>query len=233
MEPAGGAATLTGARPYFGVLVTLPRRFGIIRALERNHEIDAVAPAVAEPDRLATARMNPAVREHFFASLYRELHRMAGRELWTARARACMGATTLVHEAYLNLAGRPQIAFDNRAHFLTYASRMMRGLIIDRARALSAEKRGGCTGPERLDTHLGERLAAPAQVIGIGGLLDELTAIDAGLAQIVDLKFLCGFTFGEIAHMRGCSERTVQREWEQARLLLQKLAADASPNSRP
>jgi DNA-directed RNA polymerase specialized sigma24 family protein len=58
-------------------------------------------------------------------------------------------------------------------------------------------------------------------------LLDELSTVDAELAQIVDLKFLCGFNFGEIANMLGCSERTVQRHWEQARLLLQRLAMDA------
>ncbi|HEV7607927.1 MAG TPA: ECF-type sigma factor [Steroidobacteraceae bacterium] len=183
----------------------------------------------AVADKQAGARdpaENPAMREQLFASLYRELHRLAGRQLWSGGAAAWMGPTTLVHEAYLNFAGRADIPFENRAHFLTYAASTMRGLIIDRARSASAGKRGGGLGPQRLDTALGERLAEPEQVIGMGPLLDELAEIDADLAQIVDLKFLCGFSFGEIAHMRGCSERTVQRHWEQARLLLQRLAMD-------
>jgi len=169
-----------------------------------------------------------AAREQLFAQLYRELHRMAGRELWHAGARAPMGATTLVHEAYLNFAGRPNVDFENRAHFLTYAARTMRGLIIDRARSACADKRGGGVRAERLDTALGERLAAPEEVVGVGALLDELGTLDAGLAQIVDLKFMCGFNFGEIANMLGCSERTVQRHWEQARLLLQRLALEVA-----
>lgn len=182
--------------------------------------------AKCESTRVSVDALHPAIREQLFASLYRELHRMAGRELRGAGPAARMGATTLVHEAYLNFAGRADIAFENRAHFLTYAARTMRGLIIDRARSASADKRGGRAGPERLDTEMGERLAAPEQVLGIGALLDELSEMDSELAQIVDLKFLCGFNFSEIARMRGCSERTVQRHWEQARLLLQRLAMD-------
>jgi len=169
-----------------------------------------------------------AVREQLFAQLYRELHRMAGRELWYARAGGGMGPTTLVHEAYLNFAGRGDIAFENRAHFLTYAARTMRGLIIDRARSACADKRGGGMRPERLDTALGDRLAAPEEVVSVGALLEELSAVDAELARIVDLKFLCGFNFGEIARMLECSERTVQRYWEQARVLLQRLALEAA-----
>jgi len=150
----------------------------------RNLEGDVVEVAVVELEKLTTNGMDRARREHFFASLYGELHRMAGRELWLGRAKAAMGATTLVHEAYLNLAGRPDVAFENRAHFLTYASRMMRGLIIDRARNLSAEKRGGGIADQRLDTDLGDRLAAPEQVVGMASLLDELTTIDAELARV-------------------------------------------------
>jgi RNA polymerase sigma factor (TIGR02999 family) len=182
--------------------------------LEEQGPLDRGVPV--EPSRAPT-----------FASLYAELRRLAGRELWGAGGFSGMGATTLVHETFLNIAGRPAIAFENRAHFLTYASRAMRGLIIDRARSASAEKRGGCVKVRRLDTELGEQLAEPEDVVGIGVLLDELGELDADLAQVVDLKFFCGFNFAEIARMRGCSERTVQRHWEQARLLLRRMAADA------
>jgi len=188
---------------------------------------DAKPPFARDTACVPVDPMKMAVREQLFAHLYRELHRLAGRELWHAGTRSSMGPTTLVHEAYLNFAGRADIDFENRAHFLTYAARTMRGLIIDRARSACADKRGGGARAERLDTALGDRLAAPEEVVGVGALLDELSTVDAELAQIVDLKFLCGFNFGEIANMLGCSERTVQRHWEQARLLLQRLAMDA------
>jgi DNA-directed RNA polymerase specialized sigma24 family protein len=101
----------------------------------------------------------------------------------------------------------------------------MRGLTIDYARRRRARKRGG----EFHITSSGDAAAAddgwvePERLVELSAALDELSGSNAALAQLVDLHFFCGFTFTEIAQFRGISERTVQREWRKARLLLHHL----------
>jgi len=154
-----------------------------------------------------------------FAALYGELRRLAEGQLRRHPA-ASLSPTTLVHEAYINFAGREGTVFDDRASFLGYASRAMRGLIIDFARRRQALKRGAGFEITRLDTRVGEEIANEAELKRLSEALDELGRIDSRLAEVVDLKYFCGFSFVEIAHMRGVTERTVQRDWEKARLLL-------------
>lgn len=160
-----------------------------------------------------------------FATLYRELHRLARREAARAGPAAVVSATTLLHEAYLDMAQRDALAFADRAHFLAYAARAMRSVVIDRARASAAQKRGGGLDITSLDTQTAETVAEPAVLSDIGSALDELAELEPELANIVDLKFFCGFSVAEIAALRGVSERTVQRQWEKARLLLYRALA--------
>ena len=103
-----------------------------------------------------------------------------------------------------------------------YAARVMRGLIIDHARNRHAQKRGGQFEITAFDTDVVENTANPRELTQISEALDELVKIDPSLSEVVDLKFFCGFSFGEIATMRGVSERTVQREWEKARIYLHR-----------
>jgi RNA polymerase sigma factor (TIGR02999 family) len=159
--------------------------------------------------------------EALFSALYSELHRLARREL--ARSGAItLSATTLLHEAYIDIAGREGASFPDRARFMGYAARVMRGLIIDYARNRQAVKRGGRFEITSLGTDVGQSMAEGNELSRIGEALDELTTLDPDLAQVVDLKFFCGFSFVEIAAMRGVSERTVQRSWEKARLYLHR-----------
>ena len=165
-----------------------------------------------------------AAADALFAELYRELHSIAERELNRRGSDLTLGTTTLLHEAYLNIAGREGMAFASRAHFLGYAARAMRGLTIDYVRRRRAKKRGGefhITGPalsekEPIDGDSPEKLEE------LSAALDALGEIDAELAQLVDLHFFCGFSFVELAELRGVSERTVQRDWRKARLLLHR-----------
>jgi RNA polymerase sigma factor (TIGR02999 family) len=168
----------------------------------------------------AADRGDRAASETLFAALYAELHRLARRELARSGGPATLGATTLLHEAYLSLAGRADASFPDRARFLAYAARVMRGLIIDHARRRQAQKRGGRFELTTLPTDVGESGVDAGELSEIGEALDELAATDPSLAEVVDLKFFCGFTFDEIAAMKGVSERTVQRSWEKARLFL-------------
>jgi RNA polymerase sigma factor (TIGR02999 family) len=164
-----------------------------------------------------------AAADALFAALYAELHGLASRQLARSSGSLTLGTTTLLHEAYLNMSGRSGLEFPDRAHFMGYASRVMRGLLIDYVRDRKALKRGGhfeivsLTDEPPADPEEGEHLAR------IGEALDRLAELDQALAQIVDLRFFCGFSFGEIAAMRDVSERTVQRHWDKARILLHGL----------
>ena len=166
--------------------------------------------------------------EALFAALYGELHRLARRELARSGAQVMLSPTTLLHEAYLDISGREGSMFPDRARFMGYAARVMRGLIIDFARNRRAVKRGGRFEITSIGTEIGESAADSGELEKIGDALDELAAVDADLAQIVDLKFFCGFSFVEIAAMRGVSERTVQRGWEKARLYLHGAIRDGA-----
>jgi RNA polymerase sigma factor (TIGR02999 family) len=159
-----------------------------------------------------------AAKDALFASLYSELHRLAESHLRRRGSQLTLGATTLLHEAYLDLNGRSQVAFPDERRFLKYASRAMRSLITDYVRTKRAQKRGG----DITFIALSEDEAGPigSSLETLSDALDELAALDGALAELVDLKFFCGFSFSEIAVMRGVSERTVQRDWAKARVLL-------------
>ena len=167
-----------------------------------------------------------AAAETLFAAFYTELHRLARRELARGGG-ASLGATTLLHEAFLNMSERGEPTFPDRARFMGYASRVMRRVIIDFVRRRRAQKRGGEFHITSFDVrnpthaHAAQVTDAP-RLTRLSELLDELGTVDAALAQVVDLRFFCGFTFAEIATMRAVSERTVQRQWERARLYLHR-----------
>ena len=180
-----------------------------------EQDLQALIRRAEQADREASDKL--------FALLYRELHRLAEHHLQRGGSSLSLGTTTLLHEVYLDVARRENVAFADRPRFLAYASRAMRGLVIDYARHRRAQKRGrqfeitlaGDEPPSR------EGIERAAELERLGDALAELTELEPALAELVDLHFFCGFTFAEIAAMRQASERTVQRDWRKARLLLQ------------
>ncbi|HTQ79974.1 MAG TPA: ECF-type sigma factor, partial [Thermoanaerobaculia bacterium] len=162
--------------------------------------------------------------EALFSALYRELRGLARRELARSGPGASLGVTSLLHEAYLDIAQREGVAFPDRARFLSYAARVMRGLIIDGLRRRQARKRGGGFEITSIDgKEVGDGPADEAEEIErLGRALDELATVEPEIAHVVDLKFFCGFTFAEIAKLQGLSERTVQRQWDKARIYLRQ-----------
>jgi RNA polymerase sigma factor (TIGR02999 family) len=158
--------------------------------------------------------------DSLFDTLYAELHRLARREINRRQPLGGLGATTLLHEAYLSIAGRDETMFVDHARFMAYAARVMRGLIIDDVRRRKSEKRGGLFQITSLGTDDAGSVMGPQSLVMISDALDELAEVEPDLAEIIDLKFFCGFSFPEIAAMRGVSERTVQRHWEKGRLYL-------------
>lgn len=168
----------------------------------------------------AAERGNQSAADALFTALYSELHRIAKRELARQGVPVSLGATTLLHKAYLEMAAKDGAAFPDQARFMGYASRVMRGLIIDHARNRSAQKRGGQFLITSSATDAANEVVDDRALTRIDEALDELARADSGLAQIVDLKFFCGFTFAEIGVLKNISERTAQRQWEKARIYL-------------
>jgi RNA polymerase sigma factor (TIGR02999 family) len=170
----------------------------------------------------ATDNGDSAAADTLFSTLYSELHRLAKRELARQGACASLSVTTLLHEAYLDIAARDGPSFPDRARFMGYAARVMRGLIIDHARSRNAIKRGGEFEITSLKTDVVENSVDAKELSSISDALDQLAKVEPQLTELVDLKFFCGFTFAEIAALRNLSERTVQRNWEKARIYLHR-----------
>jgi RNA polymerase sigma factor (TIGR02999 family) len=171
----------------------------------------------------------PHAQNQLFISLYDALRQLARRELRRG-ARVSLTPTTLLHETYLNLSQRESLAFTDRGQFMAYASRTMRGLIVDYLRNRHAQKRGGNVRITSLPTelpHAEEVLDGQSlRIDELNDALELLEKMDARLAECVDLKFFCGFSFIEIAALREVSERTVQRDWDKARMLLKRIIAE-------
>jgi RNA polymerase sigma factor (TIGR02999 family) len=167
--------------------------------------------------------------DELFAVLYQELHTLAERHLRRGGSDLTISTTTLVHEAYLSMVGRRNVVFPDRARFFAYASRAMRGLVIDYARRRRAKKRGR----DIEITLVEEQIPAPdsidssTELESLGDALNDLGRLCPALAELVDLHFFGGFTFGEIAELRAVSERTVQRDWRKARLLLHQVIRES------
>jgi len=182
----------------------------------------------APSDTYHAVRDERVVADALFGTLYAELHRLARRKLSRSVAGGGLGVTTLLHEAYLSISRREGTVFADHGRFMAYAARVMRGLIIDDVRRRRSEKRGGLFQITSLLTDHGY-VSHPQALLGIGDALEELAEVEPNLAEVIDLKFFCGFSFAEIAAMQGVSERTIQRNWEKGRLYLHHAIGSVPP----
>lgn len=178
-----------------------------------------VAHTMGDPGQQPPAG-NPDPRVDLFTTLYADLRRIAQSALRRSGPQLTVSPTTLLHEAWLRISGRAALEFPDRARFMAYASRAMRRLVIDFVRERHALKRGAAFELTAMPTEAPEYAVDARELERISEALDELSGIDGALAELVDLKFFCGFSFEEIGAMRGVSERTVQRDWNKARLFL-------------
>ena len=154
----------------------------------------------------------------WFEVLYDQLRRRARGELFRHQA-LTMGATTLLHEAWLRMDGRP-LEFATQGELVSYAGRVMRGIVIDHIRSRQASRHGGEFEFVPYDSLHDLHAMDDGQVLRLDDSLRDLAAADARLAELVELHFFAGLTFVEIAALRGLSPRTVQRDWDKARMLL-------------
>jgi RNA polymerase sigma factor (TIGR02999 family) len=159
-------------------------------------------------------------RIDLFSALYAQLRRIAQSALRRSGPQLTVSPTTLLHEAYLKIAARDALQFPDQARFMAYASRAMRRLVIDFVRERQALKRGAAFEITAMPTEAGDHAVDELELKRISDALDELASVDGALAELVDLKFFCGFSFAEIGAMRAVSERTVQRDWNKARMYL-------------
>lgn len=176
-------------------------------------EITTLLHAAAGGDRQAADRA--------YALLYADLQRVAHSRLRREGDFTLLDTTALVHESYLRLRSGPTLDFADRHHFLAYAARVMRSVVVDLVRARRADRRGGGVVHLTLNT----TLAGPAaddgdEVLRVHEALDSLAAMDARLGAVVEMRYFGGLSESEIAQALGVTERTVQRDWQKARLFL-------------
>ncbi len=174
---------------------------------------------------LAAARQgDSAAVSRLFELLYVDLRRMAHARLRESGPRdAVLDTTVLVHESFERFSRLTRLDVVDRGHFMAYASRVMRSVIVDVARERQAERRGGGAAHVTLTTGFGERLADPAQdpeVLRVHDALQDLAAMEPRLAQVVEMRYYGGLDNAEIARALEVSLRTVERDWERARLYL-------------
>ena len=160
-------------------------------------------------------------RDRLFATAYDELRTLARSRLRDGGRDVCLDTTALVHESYLRIQHAGTARFADRKHFLGYAAKAMRSIVIDIVRARQADRRGGMALHVTLDTGVGESVAVPQdEVLRVHEALDELADVDERLAKVVEMRYFAGLSEAEIADCLGLTERTVQRDWQKARLFL-------------
>lgn len=162
-----------------------------------------------------------AARDALFAAVYPELRRLAHARLYGGGRNTVLDTTALVHESYLRLVNTGELSFADRRAFFGYASRVMRSVIVDSARARLAERRGGAAPKVTLGAE-GAPDVAPGdeQIVQVHEALQQLERADARAAQMVEMRYFGGYTDREIAETLDVTERTVQRDWDKARMLL-------------
>jgi RNA polymerase sigma factor (TIGR02999 family) len=163
-------------------------------------------------------------RDALFAAAYAELRRLAHARLRDGGRGTFLDTTALVHESYLRFAHGSALRAEDRRAFFAYASQVMRTVIVDAVRHRLAERRGGDLERRTLTTQLIENIpAGEDEVLQVHEALQALAAAEPRLAEVVEMRYFGGYTEQEIAEALGLTERTVRRDWDKARLLLNTL----------
>jgi RNA polymerase sigma factor (TIGR02999 family) len=160
-------------------------------------------------------------------AVYGELHRIAARLMSRERADHTLQPTALVHEAYMALVGQQEKNWENRAHFFAVAAQCMRRILVDHARRVNAQRRGGGRRKIELDDGLAITDSDSAELLAIDEALERLMKTDPRMGRVVELRFFAGMTEEEIARVLNVNARTVKRDWSFARTWLHAELASA------
>jgi RNA polymerase sigma factor (TIGR02999 family) len=174
--------------------------------------VASLVDGARQGDEQALASLVPLV--------YDELRRLAASYLRRERPGQTLQATALVHDAYLRLLQDSQLSWQNRAHFFGIAARSMRQILIERARARHAAKRGGDRVRVTFDPGLIAATQEPIDVEALDDALTRLAALDPELARVVEVRFFGGLSIEETAEAMGISPATVKRRWTLAKAWL-------------
>jgi RNA polymerase sigma factor (TIGR02999 family) len=163
---------------------------------------------------------DPAAAPELLPLLYGELHAVAGRMMREQGPGHTLQPTALIHEAWMKLVGEPERKAATRAQFVAFAARAMRSVLVDHARRKRSEKRGGAAQRVALDTLFEDFQQRSVDVLALDEALGGLSAMDADLGRIVELRFFAGLSIDETAAVLDVSVPTVVRRWRIARMWL-------------
>jgi RNA polymerase sigma factor (TIGR02999 family) len=168
---------------------------------------------------------NRAAADRAYTLLYADLRRLARSRLRRSGEITQLDTTALVHESFLRLKGEGGPSFPDRKHFLAYAARAMHTVVVDLVRTTQAERRGGNALHLTLNTDLADaaqqqRDGQAEEVLRVHEALQELAAVEPRLASVVEMRYFAGLSEADIAEALSITERTVQRDWQKAKLLL-------------
>jgi RNA polymerase sigma factor (TIGR02999 family) len=155
-------------------------------------------------------------------AVYDELRRLAHRKLRSERDDLTLRTTELVHEAYLRLVDHHEVDWQDRQHFFAVAARAMRQVLVEHARARSAEKRGGDLPDRPLTEATPQTTWSPDAVLAVDRALGRLAELDERQARVVECRFFGGYTIAETADALDVSTSTVERDWRTAKAWLQR-----------
>jgi len=161
--------------------------------------------------------------DRLFTATYNDLRKLARVRLFAGGRNTVLDTASLVHESYLRFAAAGRLRIEDRVHFLRWAGRVMRSVVVDFARRRKADRRGGDAARVPLTTSVADRSQKGAdEILRVHEALEAIAAFDARMAQVVELRYFAGLTEPEIAQALGVTDRTVRRDWEKARLLLRE-----------
>jgi RNA polymerase sigma factor (TIGR02999 family) len=152
--------------------------------------------------------------------VYRELHQMAEREMRRERREHTLQATALVHEAYMRLCGSEPIQWKDRAHFFALAARQLRRVLVDHARRVRSEKRGGGFVKLPLLESDGQGWQFDERLIALDEALTQLQQLDERTAKVIELRFFAGLSEEQVAKVLDISVATLKRDWDFGRTWL-------------
>ena len=187
---------------------------------ESSSPITQLLANLRQGDEGASARL--------YSVLYPEIKRLARSRLYAAGGVTSLNTTALVNEGFLRMAEREGMAGESRGQFFAYVGKVLRSVVLDHLRAESAEKRGG--DQVHVTLSQAESIAASGRDnwFLLDSALEQLKEIDAGLYELVELRYFVGMTVADIAILRNVSSRTIDRDWVKAKTLLEEMV-EAAP----
>jgi RNA polymerase sigma factor (TIGR02999 family) len=170
---------------------------------------------------MAWSAGSPEAEARLMDAVYRELRRLAARQLHRERDGHTLQPTALVNEVYLRMVGQAQLDWKNRGHFFAVASREMRRVLVDHARKRRAIKRNALAEPVEAVSEVPDpRVEGDVDVLTLHEALTDLARLDSRQADLVELRYFGGLTIEEIGAVAGLSPATVKRELTAAKLWL-------------